>query len=105
MQITDTSKKSVCFVLFLDTASLQGVHNDSLEVSAEGYVGLWRMVVVEGLPYVDNRVNGKIPKMLSHRLLPNAQYVPPSQQGRPGHSSSFHLRALSARHEFSARQS
>jgi len=59
LQITDTSKKSVCFVLFLDAASLQGVHNDSLEVSADGYVGLWRMVVVEGLPYADNRITGR----------------------------------------------
>ncbi|RRT64133.1 hypothetical protein BHE74_00032325 [Ensete ventricosum] len=37
-------------------------------------VGLWKIVVVRNLPYVDARRNGKVPKLLLHRLFPNARF-------------------------------
>ncbi|XP_038897643.1 uncharacterized protein LOC120085624 isoform X5 [Benincasa hispida] len=37
-------------------------------------IGLWRIIVVHNVPYADSRRNGKIPKLLLHRLFPNIQY-------------------------------
>ncbi|WOL05112.1 hypothetical protein Cni_G13835 [Canna indica] len=39
-----------------------------------GNIGLWRIIVVKSLPYVDMRKTGKVPKFLSHRLFPSARY-------------------------------
>ncbi|OIV96158.1 hypothetical protein TanjilG_13090 [Lupinus angustifolius] len=37
-------------------------------------VGLWRVIVVRNIPYTDARRTGKIPKLLLHRMAPNARY-------------------------------
>ncbi|KVH89524.1 hypothetical protein Ccrd_008482 [Cynara cardunculus var. scolymus] len=37
-------------------------------------MGLWNIVVIYNLPYTDPRRNGKVPKLLLHRLFPNARY-------------------------------
>lgn len=37
-------------------------------------IGRWRVVVVSNLPFADQRRNGKIPKMLAHRVMPNLRY-------------------------------
>ncbi|RDY02390.1 hypothetical protein CR513_14150, partial [Mucuna pruriens] len=37
-------------------------------------VGLWRIIVAHNLPYADARRSGKIPKLLLHRMVPNARY-------------------------------
>ncbi|KAI7736239.1 hypothetical protein M8C21_022689 [Ambrosia artemisiifolia] len=54
MNISETSKKS------------------NLDDSKK--IGLWKVVVIYNLPYTDPRRNGKVPKLLSHRLFPNARY-------------------------------
>ncbi|KAJ7190051.1 hypothetical protein O6H91_Y528900 [Diphasiastrum complanatum] len=36
--------------------------------------GLWRIIVVYNLPFRDARRNGKVPKLLIHRLFPNARF-------------------------------
>ncbi|KAF5791464.1 putative ceramidase [Helianthus annuus] len=38
------------------------------------FIGKWRIVIVKNLPFRDQRLNRKIPKMLAHRLFPNARY-------------------------------
>ncbi|GJZ15707.1 putative ceramidase [Tanacetum coccineum] len=37
-------------------------------------VELWRIIVVHNIPYTDSRRNGKVPKLLLHRLFPNVRY-------------------------------
>ncbi|KAG9149783.1 hypothetical protein Leryth_025903 [Lithospermum erythrorhizon] len=47
---------------------------NSSKLDSSKRVGLWRTVVVHNLPYTDPRRNGKIPKLLLHRIFPNARY-------------------------------
>ncbi|KAJ1405453.1 hypothetical protein SESBI_25807 [Sesbania bispinosa] len=37
-------------------------------------IGLWRIIISHNLPYTDARRTGKIPKLLLHRMVPNARY-------------------------------
>ncbi|KAB2040349.1 hypothetical protein ES319_D02G076900v1 [Gossypium barbadense] len=67
--VTRSSRKNVCFVMFVDEATMQkGQTPDG------GFIGLWKIVVVKNLPYTDMRRVGKIPKLLPHRLFPFARY-------------------------------
>ncbi|CAI5467379.1 unnamed protein product [Closterium sp. Yama58-4] len=68
------TKRKACFVIFVDEQTVRGLYRDNLIPDANGKVGLWRVVVVANLPYSDARRTGKIPKLLSHRLFPNAKY-------------------------------
>uniref|UniRef100_A0A0E0K580 TOD1/MUCI70 glycosyltransferase-like domain-containing protein n=1 Tax=Oryza punctata TaxID=4537 RepID=A0A0E0K580_ORYPU len=65
------SKKNVCFVMFLDELTL-GTLSEGTGPDETGFIGLWRIVVVEKLPYKDMRRAGKVPKFLAHRLFPSA---------------------------------
>ncbi|KAK4421226.1 hypothetical protein Salat_2073100 [Sesamum alatum] len=47
---------------------------NSSVLGSDKKVGLWRIIVVQNLPYSDPRRNGKVPKLLLHRLFPNARY-------------------------------
>ncbi|KAL0334555.1 UNVERIFIED_CONTAM: hypothetical protein Sradi_4667400 [Sesamum radiatum] len=38
------------------------------------WVGIWRLVLLKQQPYDEPRRNGKVPKILTHRLFPQAQY-------------------------------
>ncbi|XP_044475317.1 probable hexosyltransferase MUCI70 isoform X2 [Mangifera indica] len=44
------------------------------KIGDDGFIGKWRIVVVRELPFTDQRLNGKIPKMLAHRLFPHSKY-------------------------------
>ncbi|XP_038895516.1 uncharacterized protein LOC120083734 [Benincasa hispida] len=71
--ISEYAKNTVCFFMFIDEeteASLKGT--GILESSKK--IGLWRIIVVHNLPYKDARRTGKIPKLLVHRMFPNARY-------------------------------
>ncbi|GJP42949.1 hypothetical protein CLOM_g2469 [Closterium sp. NIES-68] len=73
--MTQESLDKVCYVAFWDdvTAAAQaeaGVVPDPATMR----VGLWRIVIVKDLPFVDQRRNGKIPKILAHRLFPRARF-------------------------------
>ncbi|KAG9154707.1 hypothetical protein Leryth_026404, partial [Lithospermum erythrorhizon] len=59
--------------MFFDEETEAFLRNSS-ELDSSKRVGLWRTVVVHNLPYTDPRRNGKIPKLLLHRLFPNARY-------------------------------
>ncbi|KAI0495459.1 hypothetical protein KFK09_021760 [Dendrobium nobile] len=68
------SKKNVCFLMFLDELTMRKLSLEGQVPDDEGYIGLWKIVLVKKLPYTDMRKTGKVPKFLSHRLFPSAWY-------------------------------
>lgn len=72
-QMSEFSKKNVCFVMFVDEQTLSKLSSDGHLPDTGGFVGLWRVVVVRNLPYEDMRKTGKVPKFLSHRLFPSSR--------------------------------
>ncbi|XP_002974734.2 uncharacterized protein LOC9637195 [Selaginella moellendorffii] len=73
-KVSSPLKKEVCFVLFVDQLSLDVMLEEGQVPDENGFVGIWRVVLVSNLPYADFRRVGKIPKLLSHRLFPFARY-------------------------------
>ncbi|KAA8519793.1 hypothetical protein F0562_014117 [Nyssa sinensis] len=71
--ISDTAKKNVCFLMFVDEETEAFLRNSN-ELDSSKKIGLWRIIVVHNLPYTDPRRTGKVPKLLLHRLAPNARY-------------------------------
>ncbi|CAM8995225.1 unnamed protein product [Rhodiola kirilowii] len=71
--VTRLSKKNVCFVMFMDEATMQTLSAEG-QTPDSGFIGLWKVVVVKNLPYSDMRRVGKVPKFLAHRLFPSARY-------------------------------
>lgn len=73
-KVTQSSKKHVCFVMFVDETTLETMSSEGRQPDENGYIGLWKIVVVRNLPYTDMRRTGKVPKFLTHRLFPSARY-------------------------------
>ncbi|GAB4839990.1 hypothetical protein Ancab_020699 [Ancistrocladus abbreviatus] len=73
-QISEYSKKNVCFVMFLDKQTLPKLSLEGHIPDESGHIGLWRVVIVRNLPYEDMRRTGKVPKFLAHRLFPSSRY-------------------------------
>ncbi|XP_042752177.1 probable hexosyltransferase MUCI70 isoform X2 [Lactuca sativa] len=71
--ISETAKQNVCFFMFVDEETEKFLRNSG-HLDDSKKIGLWRVVVIYNLPYTDPRRNGKVPKLLSHRLFPNAKY-------------------------------
>lgn len=71
--ISEAAKENVCFYMFVDEETEAYMKNSSA-LDDRKKVGLWRIIVVRNLPYVDARRNGKVPKLLLHRIFPNAQF-------------------------------
>ncbi|KAM3286180.1 hypothetical protein P3S67_024979 [Capsicum chacoense] len=74
--VSRISKKNVCFVMFVDEATLKILTAEGKMPDSMGFVGLWKIVVVKNLPFSDLRRVGKIPKLLSHRLFISASFIP-----------------------------
>ncbi|KAK8916485.1 hypothetical protein KSP39_PZI023132 [Platanthera zijinensis] len=72
--ISRQSRKNVCFIMFVDEITLQTLLSEGQKMDSMGFIGLWKIVVVRNLPYLDMRRVGKIPKFLTHRLFPSARY-------------------------------
>ncbi|XP_077248780.1 uncharacterized protein LOC143888290 [Tasmannia lanceolata] len=72
--VTHSSRKNVCFVMFIDENALQTLSSEGQKPDRMGYIGLWKIVVVKNIPYTDMRRVGKVPKLLAHRLFPSARY-------------------------------
>lgn len=72
--MSSASIKKVCYVAFWDEITLATQEAQGQKIDADRYIGKWRVIIVKNLPFSDQRLNGKIPKMLPHRLFPNAQY-------------------------------
>ncbi|XP_074272214.1 putative hexosyltransferase MUCI70 [Silene latifolia] len=71
--VSEAAKTDVCFFMFFDEETEAAMRNASI-LGTSNKVGLWRIVVVRNLPYTDSRRNGKVPKLLLHRLFPNVRY-------------------------------
>lgn len=72
--MSEAALAKVCYVAFWDEVTLAAQELEGRRVDADQFIGKWRIVVVRNLPFQDQRLNGKIPKMLAHRLFPNARY-------------------------------
>ncbi|XP_050203658.1 probable hexosyltransferase MUCI70 [Mercurialis annua] len=72
--MSDTSLQKVCYVAFWDEITLAAQDLKGHRAGEDRFIGKWRIVIVRDLPFADQRLNGKIPKMLGHRLFPNAKY-------------------------------
>ncbi|GFP97059.1 hypothetical protein PHJA_001850000 [Phtheirospermum japonicum] len=79
-QPSNTSKRSeslFCFLMVVDEVSLEFIKNNvSVREDSNGgqWVGIWRLIPLKHQPYDEPRRNGKVPKILTHRLFPQAQY-------------------------------
>lgn len=58
------SGMQVCYVAFWDEITLKAQELVGRRVGDNGFVGKWRVIVVQDLPFSDQRLNGKIPKVL-----------------------------------------
>ncbi|XP_028783163.1 uncharacterized protein LOC114739279 [Neltuma alba] len=72
--MSGASLKKVCYVAFWDEITVRAQESVGHRIEENGFIGKWRVVVVRDLPFSDQRLNGKVPKMLSHRLFPQAEY-------------------------------
>ncbi|KNA08402.1 hypothetical protein SOVF_162920 [Spinacia oleracea] len=73
VNISNIAKKHVPFYMFIDEETENYMKNKSV-LNSSKMVGLWRIIVVRNVPYADARRNGKIPKLLLHRIFPNVRY-------------------------------
>ncbi|KAL0328473.1 UNVERIFIED_CONTAM: hypothetical protein Scaly_2279900 [Sesamum calycinum] len=71
--IGETARSKVPFFMFIDEETERYMRNSSL-LGSDKQVGLWRIIVVRNVPYTDPRRNGKVPKLLLHRLFPNTRF-------------------------------
>lgn len=60
----------VCYVAFWDEITLRTQESDGHRIGEDHMIGKWRIVVVRQLPFVDQRLNGKIPKVIKGAKLP-----------------------------------
>ncbi|KAL6527414.1 hypothetical protein OROGR_016504 [Orobanche gracilis] len=72
--MSETSLQKVCYVAFWDEITLATQEAEGNKFDDSHFIGNWRIIIVRDLPFRDQRLNGKIPKMLPHRLFPNARY-------------------------------
>ncbi|KAI8014099.1 hypothetical protein LOK49_LG05G03560 [Camellia lanceoleosa] len=72
--MSEASLRKVCYVAFWDEITLAAQEAEGHRIGENQFIGKWRILIVRNLPFRDQRLNGKIPKMLSHRLFPHARY-------------------------------
>uniref|UniRef100_A0A7N0U588 TOD1/MUCI70 glycosyltransferase-like domain-containing protein n=1 Tax=Kalanchoe fedtschenkoi TaxID=63787 RepID=A0A7N0U588_KALFE len=75
--ISERSRELFCFLMVVDEVSLEFIKsNVTVKKDSEGgqWVGIWRLIALKNPPYDEPRRNGKVPKILTHRLFPQAQY-------------------------------
>ncbi|KAK7244292.1 hypothetical protein RIF29_39112 [Crotalaria pallida] len=71
--ISPEAKKNIPFYMFIDEETEIYMKNASI-LGSSRRVGLWRIFVVRKAAYADSRRNGKVPKLLLHRIFPNVRY-------------------------------
>ncbi|KAJ7524008.1 hypothetical protein O6H91_18G073000 [Diphasiastrum complanatum] len=71
--VSKKAKNTVCFFMFVDEETAKFLSKAKFNETSRK-IGLWRIVVVHNLPFLDARRNGKVPKLLIHRLFPNARF-------------------------------
>ncbi|KAK9936376.1 hypothetical protein M0R45_013222 [Rubus argutus] len=71
--ISDYSRETVCFYMFIDEET-EAYLKSTGKLASSKKIGIWRTVVIHNPPYKDARRTGKIPKLLVHRMFPNARF-------------------------------
>ncbi|CAH9108033.1 unnamed protein product [Cuscuta epithymum] len=71
--VSSFAREHVPFYMFVDEETETSLRNSS-HLYHNNRVGLWRIIRVHNVPYNDARRNGKVPKLLLHRLFPNVRY-------------------------------
>ncbi|XP_075511309.1 putative hexosyltransferase MUCI70 [Primulina tabacum] len=75
--ISQRSQGLFCFLMVVDEVSLDFIkENVTVKEDIDGglWVGVWRLILLKNQPYDEPRRNGKVPKILTHRLFPEARY-------------------------------
>ncbi|CAM8901656.1 unnamed protein product [Rhodiola kirilowii] len=75
--ISQRSRELFCFLMVVDEVSLDFIKsNATVKKHKDGglWVGIWRLIPLKNPPYDEPRRNGKVPKILTHRLFPQAIY-------------------------------
>ncbi|KAJ6896960.1 hypothetical protein NC651_022987 [Populus alba x Populus x berolinensis] len=75
--ISDRSKELFCFLMVVDEISLDFIKENVTvweDLNRGQWVGIWLLILLKHSPYDEPRRNGKVPKILTHRLFPQAQY-------------------------------
>ena len=64
-----------CWFAFTDSATAEGWEKlDTSSSSSPRMFGIWRVVVVQELPYSDPAVNANLVKLLMHRIFPGSRH-------------------------------
>lgn len=58
-----TTLLQVCYVAFWDEITSAAQELKGHRIGEDHFIGKWRIVVVRDLPFIDQRLNGKIPKV------------------------------------------
>lgn len=61
--MSEASLGKVCYVAFWDEITVRAQELAGHRIAENGFIGKWRVVVVSDLPFSDQRLNGKIPKV------------------------------------------
>lgn len=75
--ISERSRELFCFLMVVDEVSLDFIKgNVTVKEDGDGglWVGIWHLILLKNPPYDEPRRNGKVPKILTHRLFPQAEY-------------------------------
>lgn len=72
--MTEASLRKVCYVAFWDEITRSTQEAEGKSIGADHMIGHWHVIVVRNLPFSDQRLNRKIPKMLRHCLFLQARY-------------------------------
>ncbi|CAK7339149.1 unnamed protein product [Dovyalis caffra] len=75
--LSHRSKKRFCFLMVVDEVSLNFIEENNFvrqDYNGGRWIGIWRLVLLKHPPYDDPSRNEKVPKILTHRLFPQAQY-------------------------------
>ncbi|KAH7524040.1 hypothetical protein FEM48_Zijuj06G0076100 [Ziziphus jujuba var. spinosa] len=62
--MSEASLRKVCYVAFWDEITVASQQLAGHRIGDDGFIGKWRIVVVRDLPFSDQRLNGKIPKVI-----------------------------------------
>lgn len=58
----------VCYVAFWDNITLATQEAGGKRIGEDHMIGKWRIVIVKDLPFTDQRLNGKIPKVATRYI-------------------------------------
>lgn len=75
--VSRLAHKIFCFIMLADHVSVKTFEEGKFLVRDENegnWVGMWRVIEMKSLPYDEARRNGKVPKLLLHRLFPKTRY-------------------------------